>query len=98
MEPDGRPEAYLGAVARRLPALLHAKLGLLPSNIYPLLSPFWQTILSLLGALALGVFAWLVLPLLRSDRVARFWALGMVLSALPVCAALPLKSKRTLHR
>jgi len=88
-DPMGAPGAYLAAVARHLPALLHAQLGLLPSNIYPLLSPFWQTIHSLLGALALAVFAWLLLPLLRSDRVARFWALGMVLSALPVCATLP---------
>jgi len=30
-----------------------------------------------------------LVPLLRRDRVARFWALGMVLSVVPICATFP---------
>ena len=32
---------------------------------------------------------WLFLPLLRTNRFARFWALGMVLSLVPVCTTNP---------
>lgn len=34
----------------------------------------------------LGVISW---PLLRRDRLARFWALGMILATIPACSALP---------
>jgi hypothetical protein len=33
--------------------------------------------------------AWVIWPLLRQDRTARFFALGTVLAAIPFCAALP---------
>ena len=37
----------------------------------------------------LGLFALLLTPLLRRDRVARFWALGTLLTILPICATFP---------
>jgi hypothetical protein len=37
----------------------------------------------------LVIVAIALIPLIRRDRVARFWALGMILSVLPACTAFP---------
>jgi hypothetical protein len=38
----------------------------------------------------LGLLAYAMLPLLRRDRVARFWAVGMLFALVPVCATAPM--------
>ncbi len=38
----------------------------------------------------LGLVVFAMAPLLRRDRLARFWAAGMVFAAIPVCATLPM--------
>jgi len=45
----------------------------------------WLIALAFLVLLAL-----ILIPLLRKDRLARFWALGMVLSLFPICTAFPM--------
>jgi len=89
IDPIREPLAFISAVARHVPILLHGQLGLVPANIYVLLSPFGRLMHSAAGVLVLGVFLVIIFPLLRSDRVARFWALGMVLSALPSSSTAP---------
>ena len=88
-DPFSHPGAYLLAVLMYLPSLLHAQVGLIPANIYALLSPFWQFVHSAVGMAASAVFFLLILPLLRRDPLARFLAAGMVLASLPVCSTLP---------
>jgi len=88
-DPFSHPGRFLSALLMHLPSLLHAQLGLVPANLYPVLSQSGQTIHSMVGIAAIAVVFILFRPLLKAEPVARFWAAGMVLSALPVCATLP---------
>jgi hypothetical protein len=89
IDPLLEPLRYAAALAERAPLLLAAQWSLLPAEAAPLLPaslgpPLW------IGAAALvGLLGWALAPLLRRDKLARFWALGMLLALLPPCAALP---------
>ncbi len=88
-DPLHEPWAFVHALAYNLPVLLGAQLGVPAADV-----AFWGNmaqrgqlyVLSWLTLLALG---WLCAPLLRWQPQARFWALGMLLSAVPVSASIP---------
>ncbi len=90
VDPLDNPLRFMAAVAERLPILLLGQLGLPPSDIAVLLSPAGRSILwgSAVGFLLLFLCA--ITPLLWQDRVAQFWATGMLLSTIPVCATFPM--------
>ncbi len=46
-------------------------------------------VVAVLGAIALALFAWATLPILRRDRGVRFLALGAALALVPVCGVTP---------
>jgi hypothetical protein len=80
---------WLSAAVGRVPLLLMGLWSPVPSDAgilspEPGFSPLLGFALAWLGA----VFAAIV-PLLRRDRLARFWALGMLLATLPVSATIP---------
>jgi hypothetical protein len=85
VDPGWEPLRFVGAILERGPLLLFGKWGIPDPAVYVALSPgarrvFWWLALScviLVGAL--------LVPLLRRDRVARFWGLGMALAVLPAC-------------
>ncbi len=79
---------FIRAIAHRAPMLL-AWQWLVPSNLEWALSPLAAKGLWLATMGALVIIALLLVPLLRRDSLARFWALGMVLSLLPACIAYP---------
>lgn len=83
------PARFLAVAPERFAALLAATLGPLPADVCLMLGhdrfAGWAT---LVGIVVLGALAALV-PLLRRDRIARFWVLGMVLSIAPVMATFP---------
>jgi hypothetical protein len=92
LDPARTPLAYLAAVPRRLPVLLLGQLGLPWSDVEPLyayVAPWLPTVALLIAVLALAFLAWALTPLLKRDPVARFFATGMVLAALPACATVP---------
>lgn len=68
------------------PVLLLGQWIVLEPGMYALLSPWGSLVFWLVSVLALVLVGKLLLPLLRQDRVARFWALGMVLAVVPICA------------
>jgi hypothetical protein len=91
LDPIRSPVAFLAALPARLPQLLCGELATPPSDfalLYPYVSPsapLWGlavavTVVALIGAA--------MAPLLRRDPVARFFATGMVLAAVPICAGL----------
>jgi hypothetical protein len=89
IDPLGEPWRYLAAVKDRAPILLLAQLLGPPADITMFLEPAGTRLLWA-GALAfLACLAMVLVPLLRHDRVARFWALGTLLSILPICATFP---------
>ena len=72
------------------PILILGQWSPIPAETAVVLRPpysiaFWWAAVAFAGALVLG-FA----PLLKRDRLARFWAAGMVLASIPVCATLPM--------
>jgi hypothetical protein len=89
IDPGAHPLSFFGAVLERAPLLLMGQLGFPPSDIPGVASHQVARGLWLFAVAGLTVLATLVWPLLRRERAARFWALGMVLSLLPVCATTP---------
>ncbi len=90
VDPLSNPMHFGQAVMERLPILLLAQLGLPPSDVALLLSPSAKSILWCSALAFLALFVFVAAPLLRSNRTARFWATGMLLSAIPVCATFPM--------
>jgi hypothetical protein len=90
-DPFGQPLAFAAQAAERAPILAHSLLGALPADLWEVFfvrrGLTWLMVL--LGLAFLAVLARCFVPLLRTDRVARFWALGGGLALLVVCGAHP---------
>ena len=90
LDPGSDPVAFLGAAATRIPFLLQGQLALPWSDLasfYPvagIVVPMLAIALVMLGAIGLAC-----VRLVRRDATARFFALGMVLSAVPVASTFP---------
>ncbi len=81
---------FLTAAFERFPILLLGQWSPIPADLAVVLKPpastlFWGFAVTYLGAIGL-----LMAPLLRRDRVARFWAAGMLFAAVPVSATIPM--------
>ncbi len=88
-DPGREPIAFLFALCRNLPVLLSAQLGI-PTADFAFWGPPWMFgPLLFLSILTVALVLWLAWPVLRSDAQSRFWALGMVLAAVPVSASVP---------
>ena len=89
LDPGSDTLLYLRNVFHRGPVFLLGQWALPDSTI----SLVWSARMFMvhwIGAiLFLIVLAVLLVPLIKRDAVARFWALGMLLSLLPACAVLP---------
>ncbi|MGD9217522.1 MAG: hypothetical protein PVJ84_22110 [Desulfobacteraceae bacterium] len=89
IDPGRYPLAYLNALWERLPVLLYGQWLFPNAFVYGMLpKPFAYASLIVVYAVLIGIITVLI-PILRRDAVSRFWALGMVLSLLPVCAMSP---------
>ena len=90
VDPLGEPLRYAAAVIERVPHLLSAQWAGPPGEILIMLRDtgivpwLWCG-----GVVFSGVLLVLLWPLLRTDRTARFWAVGMALSLLPISATFP---------
>jgi hypothetical protein len=90
VDPGTSPLVFTGALVERWPLLVAAQWFQLPANAWIILSRRTQVAASVVaGVLALGVGA-LLWRLLRREQRARFWALGMAASIVPVCGAFPM--------
>ncbi len=88
IDPVADPAQFAQAVVARAPLLLGWQ-WLVPSDLQWELSQRAAHVMWLATLGFLVIIAVLLAPLVRRDRVARFWTLGMVLSVLPACAAYP---------
>ena len=88
IEPGAEPVQFAQAVAARAPLLL-AWQWLVPSDLRWTLSQEAAYVMWLAAMAFLVIIALALVALVRRDSLARFWALGMVLSVLPACAAFP---------
>ena len=88
-DPLAEPAAFGIGLLQRGPILLMGSLAFPPADIAAILPDRAQPWL-VVAAVGFVVFAIVLLvPLIRRDRLARFWALGMVLAAIPACATKP---------
>jgi hypothetical protein len=80
---------YVTAAISRLPILLLGQWSPIPADLGTVLRPpfsaaLWWFAMGLLGVLFLAM-----VPVLRRDAGARFWAAGMLFAAIPVSATMP---------
>jgi len=88
-DPISDPAGFAYAVVKFFPVLLYSQF-FFPDPIYhTLLSPFWRGMYIFFAACVVALLAWLVWPLLRTNRAARFYAAGMALCAVPYCSSVP---------
>ncbi len=78
------------AVVERVPVLLGALWAKLPADAWIAIPRSGQLVLLGSSIAVVVVLSWLLLPVLRHRAEARFWALAMVLAALPICASFPM--------
>lgn len=89
VDPLSEPMRFLEAVGMRAPVLLADMLFLPPSSITVFLGEHPFSLLWLWGSAVVILFGILLWPLIRADRLARFWGTGMLLSIPIVCTTLP---------
>ena len=90
VDPISDPGRFLSSAAERAPILLLGQWGWPPSDVAALLPPAGLRVLWALAVVFLLLVLVAFLPLLRRDRLARFWMAGMLFSVIPICAAFPM--------
>lgn len=90
-DPISEPIAFVGAALQRIPILAHSQLGALPADLWEVVFVRRELtwLMVALGVAFLAVVGLAFARLLRTDPVARFWALGMGLALVTVCGAHP---------
>ncbi len=89
VDPAREPIRFLVQMAEHLPPILHGQLGPLTSDLWIFVSSSARPWIWTGMVLTLGLVAALFAATMRRDPRARFWALGMVLAAIPVCSTFP---------
>lgn len=90
LDPGADPLGFAVAVLERGPIMLLAQWLQVPIDAWVVLARWQQLGLTGLGLVSVAFVAWLLLPVLRADARARFFAVGMLLAVLPTCAAFPM--------
>ena len=88
IDPGADPFVFVTAVVERAPILLFGQ-WVLPAGLHNMLSLEAGHFVWLVALLLIVVIAALLLPILKREMVARFFALGMILSLVPACATFP---------
>jgi len=90
IDPGQHPMAFLGAVLERVPVLMLTQWTQAQSDAWMLLPSGLRLAMFVSGVVVCFALALLFKPVLIARRRARFWALGMLLASVPVCAAFPM--------
>ena len=92
VDPLREPGRFAAAVVERVPFLVLGQWGVPPADmavLSDLVAPWLYAGVYWLGVGALILLVLVLIPLLRRDRTARFWALGSALALLPGCSTFP---------
>jgi hypothetical protein len=81
---------FLAALPVRMPLFLLGQWSPIPAEVAIVLPPTGRASLWWFAVGFLGLVLFAMAPLLRRDRLARFWAVGMVLSTIPLSATVPM--------
>jgi len=77
-------------VLERAPVLLSGQWGGTPAELLNIFSDYAGALYLLAAVLYLSLILLVFIPLLRKNRVALFWFVGMLLCVLPICASIPM--------
>jgi hypothetical protein len=86
IDPGREPLRFALSALEVGPVLLFGQWIVLEPGMYALFSSWGSLAFWLVAVSALAFVGRMLIPLLRNDRVARFWGLGMVLAVVPICA------------
>jgi hypothetical protein len=89
LDPMGSPLAFLRALPYRAVFELLGQWTPIAAEAGSFLADDVQGVLWIVGLVTIAAIGWAVWPLLRRDALARFWALGMLLSLVPVAGTFP---------
>jgi len=89
VDPVREPILFAAAVLKRSPILLQGQLGPVPSIIYMFLSEQARIVAWFIAAGFVAFVLIMFIPMLRKNRVSRFWFIAALLSVLPICATVP---------
>ena len=90
LDPGREPLTFSLATLARWPVLQLGQWLQVPVDLVMALPPNGQLTVLVAGVVTCAGLLWLFGELLRSSAVARFWALGMALALVPLCAAFPM--------
>lgn len=86
IDPGREPLRFAAAVVENGPVLLFGKWVLMEPGLYGFFAGWTSWLAWLVAVVSLMLIGWVMMPLLRKSRMARFWALGMLLAVVPSCA------------
>jgi hypothetical protein len=89
IDPGRDPWAYLVALCERAPVLLLGQFLTPPAEVQAVANAPWGGVILVLALLFTVALLYALLPLLRSNRVACFWALGALGSLVPAASTYP---------
>lgn len=87
LDPFANPYLFLQELTERLPAMMMSEWGLIPAELGQ--DPAISKGVLIQAQIALALLLLLWVPLMKQDRLLRFFVLASIVSALPVCSALP---------
>lgn len=90
LDPAAEPLAFAGALVERLPVMLGGLWTQVSVDLWAVLDRSEQVVLVAVSVVLCAALTFLLAGLVRSTKEARFWALGSVLSLVPVAAAFPM--------
>lgn len=90
IDPITDPGRFLVALVERFPLYLLGQWSFIPADIAAIVGPRARSVLWWIALIFLALLGLTLLPLLRRDRLARFWTIGMLLAVVPVCATIPM--------
>ncbi len=91
IDPGRDPLDFLWALLQRWPQMLAGQWLQAPVDVVMFAIPVQRHLHVTAFALsACGLLLWYLWPILRRSAEARFWALGMSLATIPLCAAFPM--------
>lgn len=90
LDPSLEPLRYAKAMLIRGPILLMRQWSRISADTFSCVPVSTRLILWPIVVVLLLLILYLIWPLLKTNRHARFWAIGMHLSVLPICATMPM--------
>jgi hypothetical protein len=89
VDPIAEPWGFAKALPSRSLVLMSSQISRLGSDLYDLVPAPVQPLVLAWALIVCGAMVWFLWPSLRTKRSTRFWAVGAVLSVLPLAATVP---------